>query len=1253
MHQSVRSSDSFEVTVNGKSVVIRGVRPEMPLLDWLRTNGWTGSKQGCAEGDCGACTVALVDRDAAGNPTYRAINSCIAPIASFAGREIRTVDGLASGKKLHPCQDCMVRHYGSQCGYCTPGFVMSLFEGCHRTDMADPVRIADQLCGNLCRCTGYRPIRDAAMELFSRKVDDGLSPVWIDPGEVCFEHLESRFFRPASLAELFDLREAHPGAVLVAGATELGVNVTKKFRHFETLISLEGIDELRKCERGPDGWRLGAAATFTEIEEALGGDIPIFARMLSVFASRQIRNRATLGGNLVTASPIGDSAPVLLALGASVVLDSPDGERTMALEEFFVGYRKTVMRTDEVMKAIVIPHGDFADRRAQFYKTSKRREMDISIVAGAFCVDLDANGIVTGARFGFGGVAPTPVLAREAAAAMVGRRLDDAVAIDAVAKAIAFEPISDARGSADYRRGLAVSIWRKFAAGERSEAQDEEMTFMGSRLWSCEDASRSGAHESAVGHVTGRAQYVEDQALRRGEMLTMWPVCAPHAHARILGIDTEVAAQMPGVSCVLTAADVPGINDVGCSRPDEILIASDEVLFHGHMVAIVVAESVERARAAAARVVVEYEPLPAILTIPDAIAHESFHTEPNFIRRGDAAAGLESAPNHLDGTFELGGQEHFYLETHSAWAEVLPDGGVFVSSSTQHPTEIQIIVARVLGLQRNEVVVEAPRMGGGFGGKETQGNTWAALAALASWKTGRAVRVQLDRDLDMQLNGKRHPFFARFNIGYDDGGRLLAARIDLISNGGWSLDLSLPITDRALFHLDNSYYIPAVEFSGRVAKTNRVSNTAFRGFGGPQGMLVIEEIIDRISRALELPPEVVRERNLYHGKGETNRTHYGQDVGDNRLQDLWAGVLKDAAFSERRKEIAEWNARHKMVKRGLAVTPAKFGISFTFTPYNQAGALLLAYADGSVQINHAGTEMGQGLHTKILGVVMRELGLPADHVRQMYTRTDKIPNTSATAASSGADLNGAAVADACRVFRERMLPVAAKMLDVPADSEMHMADGRVWFGSDASTSLTFAEICGRMHMERVSMSASGFYATPSIHWDRATGKGRPFYYFACGAAVSEVEVDGWTGMHRVRRVDIVHDVGDSLNPGVDRGQIEGGFVQGMGWLTREELLWSDAGQLLTHSASTYQIPAFSDAPADFRVRMLPHAAQDGTIHGSKAVGEPPLMLAISVREAIRDAIAGFGNPGGPVELASPATCEAIFHSVRRRLEAQA
>ena len=1251
------TTGACELIVNGRMVRAAGVAPTTTLLEWLRSQGLTGTKRGCDEGDCGACTVALVDRDAQGRPTYRAFNSCIALLPMFAGREIVTVEALAEGPALHPVQDEMVRHYGSQCGYCTPGFTVSLFEAYYRGDCRAPAQVSDQLCGNLCRCTGYRPIRDAADAALARRGDasfqdrfaERLQAPVLPAGALRFEQGDAQFFRPTSLAGLFTLKETYPDAQLVAGATEIGVELNKKFKAFPRLISVEAVPELTRITKTETEWRIGAGATLTNIEEALAGEYPSVAKMLRVFASRQIRNRATLGGNLVTASPIGDSAPVLLTLDASVVLASPRGERTVALADFFTGYRKTALRADEIMREIVLPRGEpeaGLTRRVDFLKVSKRRELDISIVAAAFRVELDADGVVRAARLAYGGVAALPKRALVAETALVGRKLEDAAADVAAVLREEFQPIDDVRGGAGYRRGLVVSLWEKFVRGETSDAQDGELGYDASVPWPVEDASRALRHESAVGHVTGRAMYVDDTAQRR-PMLDVWPVLSPHARARITRRGAARARQMPGIAAVLLAEDIPGENNVGVSRHDEPLLARDEVCYHGQLVALVVGDSPAACRAAAAKVVVEYEPLPAILGLEAAIAAGSYHTEPHTLARGDCAAALAASPLRLDGDFEFGGQEHFYLETHAAWAEPGEEGTVTIHSSTQHPSEIQAIVCEVMGKPRHKVVVQAPRMGGGFGGKETQGNAFAALVALAAEKTGRPVRWQLDRDLDMQITGKRHPFRARFSVGHDAEGRLLAAQVELVSDGGWSLDLSQPILDRALFHLDNAYYIPAVHFTGRAAKTNVTSHTAFRGFGGPQGMLVMEEIIDRIARRTGRRPEDVRALNLYHGTGESNRTHYLEDIGDNRIPELWRQVLESSDFAARRREVDAWNARGGKVKRGLAVTPVKFGISFTLTHYNQAGALVHIYQDGTVQVNHGGTEMGPGLHTTLLGVAMRELGLPAASIRLMTTSTDKVPNTSATAASSGADLNGAAVAVACTTLRERLAAVAAGMLGAAQPADVIFKSGEVFAKSNPLVSVPFAKVCAKAYTERVSLSATGYYKTPGIHWDWKTASGRPFHYFACGAAVAEVEVDGYSGMHRVRRVDIVHDVGDSLNPGVDRGQIEGGFVQGMGWLTREELKWDAKGRLLTHSASTYQIPAFSDAPVDFRVTLLPRATQPNTIHGSKAVGEPPLMLAFAVREALREAAAAFGPAGTSVELASPATPEAVFWAVQR------
>jgi xanthine dehydrogenase large subunit len=736
-------------------------------------------------------------------------------------------------------------------------------------------------------------------------------------------------------------------------------------------------------------------------------------------------------------------------------------------------------------------------------------------------------------------------------------------------------------------------------------------------------------HESARGHVTGEAHYTDDLCARFPHLLHAWPVVAPHAHARVLGINPAPALEEPGVVHVLTAADVRGEGNTGPTRHDEPLFPT-EVMFHQQPVAWVLGDTLDAAQRGARRVVVDYEPLPAILTIEDAIAADSFLTAPLRLARGDTAviaAALGASPVRVEGELFIGGQEHFYLETQAAIAWVDETGGIELHSSTQHPAETQEVVSRVLGVPRHQVTVECVRMGGAFGGKEVQANAFAAIAALGAAKTGRPVRVRLTRQLDMALTGKRHPYLARYAAGFSADGRIEALRLELFSDGGWSLDLSEPIMWRSLFHCDNAYLLPAVEAIGRVCLTHKTSQTAFRGFGGPQAMVVIEEVLAHAARVLSLQAHVVRARNFYRD-GDT--THYGQPVeGAGRITAIWDRLIDTSDFLRRRDGVASFNAEHPHLKRGIAVTPVKFGISFTATFYNQAGALVLIYRDGSVQVNHGGTEMGQGLFTKIRQIAADTLGVDPARVRLMPTRTDKVPNSSATAASAGTDLNGAAVLDACHQLKARLAAVAA----------------------DADRPLLFADLCEAAYRQRVPLFAQGFYRTPDIHWNPSTGQGKPFHYFAYGAAVSEIEVDGFTGSYRLLRTDILQDAGDAISPIVDRGQIEGGFLQGVGWLTIEEVLWDDRGRLATAGASTYKLPSWSEVPEVFEVNFLPRASQPGVVMGSKAIGEPPLMLAISVREALREAVAAFGGPeaapAGFVSFDSPATPERIFFAIRR------
>ncbi len=702
---------------------------------------------------------------------------------------------------------------------------------------------------------------------------------------------------------------------------------------------------------------------------------------------------------------------------------------------------------------------------------------------------------------------------------------------------------------------------------------------------------------------------------------------------------------------VLTAEDVPGVNDSGIKH-DEPLFPT-EIMFYGHAVCWVLGESEEAARFGADAVVVEVDPLPSLMTLTEAIAAQSFQGAQRTVSRGDVEAGLAGAAHRFSGEFEFGGQEHFYLETNAALATVDENGQIFIQSSTQHPSETQEITAHVLGLASHQVTVQCLRMGGGFGGKEMQPHGFAAIAALGAVLTGRPVLLRLNRTQDITMTGKRHPFHATWEVGFDADSRICALRATLTSDGGWSLDLSEPVLARALCHIDNAYWVPNIEVHGRIAQTNKTSQTAFRGFGGPQGMIVMEDLLGRCAPLLGVAPEELRHRNFYQ---PNQTTPYGQPVRHaERLDAIWSILLERSDFARRRAEIDAFNEAHPHTKRGLAMTPVKFGISFNLTAFNQAGALVHVYKDGSVLINHGGTEMGQGLHTKMIQVAATALGVPLEVVRLAPTRTDKVPNTSATAASSGADINGGAVKDACDQIRARLNVVAAGKLGVHPD-DVRFADGVVTGIGFHDKQLTWAGLVNDAYFQRVQLWAAGFYRTAGLHWDSNRMQGEPFKYFAYGASCAEVEVDGFTGANRLLRADIVHDVGDSLSPLIDIGQIEGGFVQGTGWLTLEELRWdtsdgANRGRLNTQAASTYKIPSFSEMPEEFNVHLFDRATESGVVYGSKAVGEPPLMHAFCVREALRDAASAFGTPGMSVDLGCPSTPEAVYWAVRRAASA--
>jgi len=752
-------------------------------------------------------------------------------------------------------------------------------------------------------------------------------------------------------------------------------------------------------------------------------------------------------------------------------------------------------------------------------------------------------------------------------------------------------------------------------------------------------AAKAPPHESASLHVSGEAVFVDDLPEHAGT-LHCAPGLSSEAHANISDMDLSEVKASPGVVAVFTARDIPGENNCGPIAHDDPILADTQVSYYGQMLFAVVAHSYRQARQAARKAVIRYQPLPAELDFAAAARAGKLHIPPMHLKQGHAKNKLKQSSHTLIGSFSVGGQEQFYLEGQISYALPGEGGHIHAYCSTQHPSEMQQLIAHTLDIEASRVTVEIRRMGGGFGGKESQSAAFACLAALAADKLQRPVKMRLDRDDDFIITGKRHAFEYHYQVGYDDHGLIQAARIEMVAQSGYSTDLSPPVAARAACHFDNAYYLSDVDIRVSCARTNTQSNTAFRGFGGPQGAIAIEYIIDTIARERAQDPLSIRKLNFY-GMDTRNVTPYDQKVEDNVMPALVEQLEASSDYQQRRADIRDYNRSSPILKKGLALTPVKFGISFNMVHFNQAGALVHVYLDGSVLVNHGGTEMGQGLNTKICQIVARELGVDCDRVSATATRTDKVANTSATAASTGADLNGKAAQDAARQIRERLVAFAADRYTInKQDIQFHQ--GRVQIGDEQ---LEFAELVQQAYEARVQLWSDGFYATPKLHWDSAKLKGRPFFYYAYGASVSEVVIDTLTGESKLLRADLLHDAGHAINPAIDIGQVEGAFIQGMGWLTSEELIWDEKGRLMTHAPSTYKIPAVNDCPGDFRTALFENQNREHTIMRSKAVGEPPLLLSFSVFFALRDAIASVADNKISPPLNAPATAETILQAI--------
>jgi len=758
---------------------------------------------------------------------------------------------------------------------------------------------------------------------------------------------------------------------------------------------------------------------------------------------------------------------------------------------------------------------------------------------------------------------------------------------------------------------------------------------------------KSVKHESADKHVSGEAIYVDDR-LEFPNQLHVYARMSDRAHARIVSIDIRPCYQFPGVAIAITKDDVPGQLDIGPVVAGDPLLADGKVEYVGQVVIAVGADSLETARKAAMAAIIEYEDLEPVLDVVDALRKKHFVLDSHQHKIGNSSAELATAPRRLQGSLHIGGQEHFYLETQISSVMPTEDGGMIVYTSTQNATEVQKLVAEVLGVPMHKIVIDMRRMGGGFGGKETQAAGPACLCAAIAQLTGRPTKMRLPRVEDMQITGKRHPFYVEYDVGFDDDGLLHGIEIELAGNCGYSPDLSGSIVDRAMFHSDNAYFLGNATINGHRCKTNTASNTAYRGFGGPQGMVAIEEIMDAVARSLGKDPLEVRKLN-YYGKTERNVTHYHQTVEHNVIHEMTAELEASSEYAKRRAEIIEFNKKSPVLKKGLALTPVKFGISFTATFLNQAGALIHIYTDGSIHLNHGGTEMGQGLNTKVAQIVAEVLQVDISRIQITATNTDKVPNTSPTAASSGADLNGKAAQNAAETLKQRLVDFLVREYKVtPEDVEFRNSQVRV-----RDLFLSFEDVIQKAYFGQVSLSSTGFYRTPKIYYNRDKAAGRPFYYFAYGAACSEVIVDTLTGEYKMLRTDILHDVGASLNPALDIGQVEGAFVQGMGWLTMEELVWNGKGKLMTNGPASYKIPAIADMPLDLRVNLVENRKNpEDTVFHSKAVGEPPFMLGIAVWCAIKDAVASLADYRVQPKIDAPATPERVLWGVEQMKKLQ-
>ncbi|CAF2744826.1 unnamed protein product [Rotaria sp. Silwood2] len=1311
--------------VNGKEIIERNVEPEWTLLWYLRNKlRLTGSKLGCGEGGCGACTV-LISRYIGGESDeieHCTINACLAPLCSVDGCHVITVEGLGSVNKsnLHSTQIRLAELSGSQCGFCTPGMIMSLYGTLTSKNNFLPTMqdIEESFDGNLCRCTGYRSILDTA-KTFASDIDKihyekSSSSVTSTTMDKCLSYMEknslpfnqvefpselrnyipqsihikgssTNWYRPISLKELLHLRHTYRGdqSKLIFGNTT--VQMERKFQkiNYPRLIAITHIKELQEIKRTNDSIYLGAGVTFTRLKSKLiewkdnnDSFCQALLDQLKHFASTQIRNVASLGGNIIAASPISDINPILVAADATLELHRADSTevRYIPLCDFFLGDHRVSMADNEVLVAIHIPLVKSSNKYfLRSYKQARRRDDSRGIVSAGFKVQLEQSNLVNSqwqivsVCFSFGGMASKTIQATNTQQQLIGLSWTKETinqTCELLLKEMPLDELSSG-GQPKYRcssflnniiitsenpcvphgrRTLVQSFLFKFYSYVCYELRQPiiDSSVLSSyhrpishgqqtipeRPQSQKVVGSSLPHRSAYLHTTGEAIYVDDMpslinTLHAALVLSTKP------NARIKHIDTETASKVPGFVSFVNYIDVPGSNKTNGALPDEEVFVSSIALCIGAIIGIVVCETEHAAQMAANLVKIDYELLsPTILSIDDAIDHQSYFGDEICLQKGDVEKSFVNAEHILEDTIYIGGQEHFYMETNSCM--VIPsndDKEITLYLGTQSASSIQELTALVLGRDVSHITCHVKRVGGAFGGKESRSFPQCLAVAVAAVKVNRPVRLNLERHIDISITGHRHPFKIKYKVGFTNEGQFLGLDLQMWNNGGCTLDASRSVMELSMLHVGNSYQFPNIKIRGYACKTHLPSNTAFRGYGGPQAMFASETIVEHVAAYLKRDPLTIRRLNLFK-EGDT--THYGQVLELWNVPRILDELSKSSDFIQRQRNVTEFNRQNIYRKRGISIIPVKFGIGGLVKFFNQAGALVHIYKDGSVLLTHAGVELGQGLHTKMISIAAEVLGCNIDKIRISETATDKVPNMSVTGGSVSSDLNGMAVKRACEQLRQRLDTLII----------------------DNNVNISWEDLVKQAYFNRLDLCAHGFYATPNVFDYDFTQNQAAYNYFTQGAAVTEVELDVLTGDWHLLRVDILMDVGTSLNPQIDIGQIEGGFMQGIGLYTMEELIlgdyiqnkWIQRGKLFTCGPDTYKIPSFSDVPIDFRVSLLSDSLNPRAVYSSKGIGEPPLLLGCSVFFALKQACMAYREQQGLLDyftLYSPSTVERL------------